>query len=178
MCPDTELLSAYYDGELDDSHSAAVSLHVEGCSKCKAELAQFQRLSNELSADAQPVQNMGKEGMWEHVRIRALASGGGALWQRTISMPAPVALVFTAAVVCLSIGLFVAMRQAEPATVPAVSIAERIPEDLPLSEAAWRYLDQQRERSQFVLTLPGDTEYRLVSQPSFVRAAEYHRGGE
>ncbi|MCA9007911.1 MAG: zf-HC2 domain-containing protein [Planctomycetaceae bacterium] len=55
-CPEVqELLSAYYDGELDEARSSAVAAHIETCAECKAELdvfAKLTRLTESLDAPA------------------------------------------------------------------------------------------------------------------------------
>lgn len=40
-----DLLSAYYDGELDDDEQAQAGEHLEGCSECRAKLGGYEKLS-------------------------------------------------------------------------------------------------------------------------------------
>lgn len=52
-----ELLSAYYDGELNEDDCASVSEHLQECAPCEAELAGFQQLSvlaGDLASPAPP----------------------------------------------------------------------------------------------------------------------------
>ena len=44
-----ELLSSFYDGELDDDQQLAISNHVECCESCSSELSGYAVLSNECN---------------------------------------------------------------------------------------------------------------------------------
>lgn len=50
-CPKEDVLIALGDGELAESQARAVRAHVEGCSRCRAELAELATLSGDLRAE-------------------------------------------------------------------------------------------------------------------------------
>jgi len=55
-CPDVQaLLSAYYDGELAGDRESRLSDHLDKCSDCAKELAEFKNLSNMATALSTPV---------------------------------------------------------------------------------------------------------------------------
>lgn len=49
-----ELMSAFYDCELEDNLRAQVQQHLEACEECQHEIAGFRRLSDLASARSTP----------------------------------------------------------------------------------------------------------------------------
>ncbi|MEW6202234.1 MAG: zf-HC2 domain-containing protein [bacterium] len=45
MCPYTERISAYYDGELAAGEAESIERHIEQCSQCAVELERLRKLS-------------------------------------------------------------------------------------------------------------------------------------
>jgi anti-sigma factor RsiW len=54
MCPFSELISAYRDGELDAQASAAMQQHLSQCPACRAELAELEAMSRLLMENPAP----------------------------------------------------------------------------------------------------------------------------
>lgn len=50
-CPKEEVLIALSDGELAESQARTVRAHVEGCSRCRAELAELTTIAGDLRAE-------------------------------------------------------------------------------------------------------------------------------
>ena len=63
----SELLSSFYDGELNGDRAVEIELHVEGCKRCAAELHSFAQLSAMLSAAPRSVVPAGQ---WEQIAAR------------------------------------------------------------------------------------------------------------
>jgi anti-sigma factor RsiW len=53
-CPNSSILSAYYDGELDEARRGEVERHLRDCSACEAELGRLREMSRLLSAGKAP----------------------------------------------------------------------------------------------------------------------------
>jgi len=49
MCPTSEELSAYYDGQLTPERARRIQWHVRWCSSCAGELADLRMLSEWLA---------------------------------------------------------------------------------------------------------------------------------
>jgi anti-sigma factor RsiW len=56
MCPTTEKLDAFHDGELDEASRAGVERHLAECAECAAELARLREISRLF--DASPVAHL------------------------------------------------------------------------------------------------------------------------
>jgi anti-sigma factor RsiW len=53
-CRHTDRLGAYHDGEMSGPERAELQVHLQGCARCSAELAQLEQLSETLRAAARP----------------------------------------------------------------------------------------------------------------------------
>ena len=110
MCPDVEILSSYYDGELEDSQREIVKTHVDSCPHCQKKMAELELISDAINAEEEPDFQMAQVNTWnnlmdiidrEEQRIPKVS-----FWQRRfqISFPAAAALV-AAFVVVLSLSV-------------------------------------------------------------------------
>ncbi len=48
MCPNKEILSAFFDGEISNSASKKIEAHVDHCPKCREQIKQWERISSLL----------------------------------------------------------------------------------------------------------------------------------
>ena len=90
MCPDTAVLSAYFDSELSHANSMKLESHLSECPVCRAALdifrdqrIQFQSLDSELPADTITLRNF-----WSfsgHARLRKFTR------PKRITIPIPLA---------------------------------------------------------------------------------------
>ncbi|MBQ7746550.1 MAG: zf-HC2 domain-containing protein [Spirochaetia bacterium] len=110
MCPDVEILSSFYDGELEDSQREVVKTHVESCPHCQKKLAELELISNTINAEEEPDFQMAQVNTWnnlmniiDHEEQRVPKVN---FWQRRfqISFPAAAALV-AAFIVVLSLSV-------------------------------------------------------------------------
>lgn len=99
MCPDVEILSAYYDDELEDSQREIVKNHVDSCPHCKKTLDEFKLISASIHAEEEPDFQMSEVRVWNKLMDRIGQNEYKApkvnFWQRRfqISFPAAAALV-------------------------------------------------------------------------------------
>src|SRR5262245_60097146 len=52
QCPQISSISAYHDGELNDTRRADVEAHLKNCAECAAELVELRRLSGLIAGEA------------------------------------------------------------------------------------------------------------------------------
>ena len=110
MCPDVEILSAYYDDELEDSQREIVKNHVDSCPHCKKTLDEFKLISASIHAEEEPDFQMSEVRVWNKLMDRIGQNEYKApkvnFWQRRfqISFPAAAALV-AAFIVVLSLSV-------------------------------------------------------------------------
>ena len=99
MCPDVEILSAYYDDELEDSQKLVVKNHVLSCPHCRRTLEEFNIISASLHAEEEPDFQMAEIRIWNKIMDKLDQEEHEApkvnFWQRRfqISFPAAAALV-------------------------------------------------------------------------------------
>ena len=183
-CPNPDLLSAFFDGELESPWSERITEHVETCGRCRQALARLERLRHVLLADEEPA----LDGPLQRTRERLWSSHGSRLWQRKymiwrrrVSVPVPA----LAAVLTLFLGMgglliFLSTRpnfpfmsiKTQPSGITEVQVAAPI-EDL---EQLLRSLDQEPGNQQILIPLPEDTEFLHLGEPRMLRADEFSRG--
>ena len=182
-CPNPDLLSAFFDGEVQSPWSERIKEHVEACHRCQQTMAQLESLRQILLADEEPP----VEAPLERTRERLHSRGTLRLWRRRrpvwrkrISVPVPaIAAMF---LVFLGMGgllIFLSTRpnfpfmsiRRQPSGVTEVQVAAPI-EDL---EQLLKSLDKEPGNQQIVITLPEDTEFLQFGEPKMLRADEYSR---
>ncbi|MBR4375841.1 MAG: zf-HC2 domain-containing protein [Spirochaetia bacterium] len=99
MCPDVEILSSFYDDELEDSQRQIVKTHVDSCPHCQKKMAELGLISAAIHAEEEPDFQMAKVNTWNNImdiidREEQKATKVN-FWQRRfqISFPAAAALV-------------------------------------------------------------------------------------
>jgi len=110
MCPDVEILSSFYDGELEDSQREVVKTHVESCPHCQKKLAELELISGAINAEEEPDFQMAQVNTWNNLMDIIDREEHKVpkvnFWQRRfqISFPAAAALV-AAFIVVLSLSV-------------------------------------------------------------------------
>ncbi len=176
MCPEKPTISAYHDGELEGDVRAFVARHLRECAECSRVLDEYRALSVSLSeAGDAPWENATARSR-EHIRARAAIVSGVALWGRTVRVPFPLAAAAAVAIVVLAVGLLLSLqhagrRGASPTGTPvALSVSA--------FEDVVKFLDSRQREQPVVFRLPEHAQLRVISEPTFVRAADYRRGFE
>ena len=169
MCPDDATLSAYYDEELDAATTASVSAHVAGCDRCQGVVSSFALLSGSLQVPSLPVGRSSVIESKRHVAARAILLGPTTLWGRSLSVPLPIAAA--AAIILIFAGLLLNIGRRS-------TTSARVDSGGSVLDSIVQYLDARTPASPVVFNLPESATFRVVSEPVFVRAAEYRQEGE
>ena len=182
-CPNPDLLSAFFDGEVESPWSESIKEHIEACHHCRQAMEGLESLRQALLADEEPP----VEGPLQRTRERLRSRGSLRPWQRRrplwrmrISIPVPA----MAAMLFLFLGMgglliFLSTRpnfpfmsiKRQPSGITEVQVAAPI-EDL---EQLLKSLDQEPGNQQIIITLPADTEFLQFGEPRMLRADEYSR---
>lgn len=86
MCPDKSLLSAWYDGEVEEPHKGKIAGHVGSCVQCRRFVDELSRGSHFLQGDSlEPPQ--GADQLYDRVMSRARTRDLRSVWQRRIPWP-------------------------------------------------------------------------------------------
>jgi hypothetical protein len=126
MCPDKQLLSVYYDGELPSPWKEKMGTHLASCAECRTVVEVYRNLSSLLREDLPPVLANHRVSFLQAQKARALpqAKRKSLLMRRTITrrvtVPLPFAAIAVAALIFAFASLFLranAYRSPEAAAV-------------------------------------------------------------
>jgi anti-sigma factor RsiW len=186
-CPNGELISAFFDGEVDPPWSRRIEAHVAACRRCQARLVSLRRLQAALRGAEEPA----CQAALQRGRQRLLPSPAAgaaprqsarrALWRTRVSLPLPAAAAVLALVLglgALSVFLYVRpdIRTFSIRRGPAGMTEVRVAAPMKDLEALLKSLGTSSYSQEVVITLPADTDFALYGQPRMLRAAEYRRG--
>ena len=181
MCPDSEILSAYLDGEIASPLDRAIENHVAACPRCAAVLAGL-RATRRVLRD-EPAEEW--KAPMERVRQRILGQTVAMtrripIWRRQVSVPAPLAVL--AAALLVTLGVAVAMLFAR-SNVGYVRITKApaggteyqfaIPYDK--VESLLKSVGGSEANIESVMTLPKNVKLVPVSEPRMGKATEFPR---
>lgn len=176
MCPDKNLLSAYFDGELDDRFSLELEAHIVECDLCSRVLEGFQAVSEALVSEPHPETTESSQKTWELLRSRFSSLYPRPVWKRRLQIPAPVLAAVAALVILLGVGLLFSLNSSrEYNAFDTVTAARYETAEYATFDEILNYLDA-RGGQAFVFTLPQDTKVQFWSEPQLIRAADYERG--
>ena len=193
-CPDRQLLSVYFDGELPSPWKEKMEAHIAACPACARRLDAYRRLSLDKAAAAAGLEPA-RERVWQKLqavtdrqRMGADAYPAaakpriirrGAVWRRRVSIPLPAA---AAAVILMAALAFLAvMRVTNTENVSGMTFASDAEIDapgiIPVSdmEDVLQYLGSRDSGEIIILRLPESRNFVNYAEPSMVRAADYSR---
>jgi anti-sigma factor RsiW len=178
MCPDREILSAYFDGELGPQWERKVRAHLAQCEACRIRLDEFRSLRQTLRTGSIVVPDEAPQRVWNRIQAERVAIPRLGLWKRKIVLPAPVFAGAMGLFALLLIGsvLFTmgyvdrALARNGEVEVKPMAIQVETVEDL------IRYLESQNAYVEVNLQIPEGSNFYIFGEPQFLRAADY-RGG-
>jgi hypothetical protein len=184
MCPERQLLSVYFDGELPDTWKEKMEAHLESCPECASLLERFKLCSEKL----QKPLSIGMDDVKEHVWQRFspcfnTVKPAPHVWSHTVTLPLPVAAA--AAAVFIIVFVFAIIRPAVPVgqqDAPAM-ISMNNPVDLdvksivPASDmgSIFQYLEEENASDYMIIKLPESRKFTSTGGPEIVRAVDYSR---
>lgn len=175
MCPDKQILSALYDGEIPEPWEGRIKEHLTECSKCSDQIAAYNKLSYVMDED-NPDFSESHERVWTKLAL-SKDTQVIPIWRRRISVPAPL-LAAAAVVVFLGAGFFVGInRNAAPDTVsPEVWTVQFDEHEL---EELAELLKSRDDQVQVFIELPANSTFinpdQAPQEPQLLRAADYRR---
>ena len=180
MCPDHEILSAYFDGEVPSPWDRDIAAHVAGCELCTAALGALERTRHVLSEEA-----VSWRAPMERVRRRILAHEPYErmqvpVWRRQISLPAPVAILAATLLLVFGISLAVlATRQTmgfiRITKAPAGGTEYQFAVPYDKVEALLKSVGGNDANIESVMTIPKNVRLTPVGEPRMGKADEFLR---
>ncbi len=181
MCPDREILSAYFDDEIPAPWKREVSAHVDSCQRCRAILAGLEQTHHALAHE--------DEHAWrapmERVRRRILAHAPLvrpriSAWRRQVSLPLPLAILAAALILTFGISLAaLAMRQnmgyIRVTKAPAGGTEYQFAVPYDKVEALLKSMGGADANIESVMTIPKSVKLVPVGEPRMGKAGEFLR---
>ena len=194
MCPDRQLLSAYFDGEVPSPWKEKIEKHISNCPSCKEQLGTYKALSIELASDTEisgkaaqdrvwlsMEQRFGTESLSAQSRTTGRTSTSRTLWQRRVSIPIPAAAAAVAAVALLFVALAFVLGTRVPVATETPGMAI-LPDDdfdmpaiIPVSDMndVLQYLGIRDAGELLIMQLPESRNFVTNGEPAIIRAADY-----
>jgi len=175
MCPDRQILSVYFDGELDSPWKEKLENHLAGCPSCRKHLAVYQFTRQRL-ADHPASLEQAMERIWDNTNFtakpRRIPATVRRFWNGSITIPLPVAAA-AGLVMVLAMSVLIALRQPVKAVEPQLAGLE-MQEMTPASDMAslLQYLGSDNSGDMVIIRLP-DTTFKRTGEPRMLRAADY-----
>lgn len=193
MCPDYQILSVYFDGELPSPWKEKMEEHTAGCPSCKERLERLRQCSTALKATLPPVDVVDEahEAVWQNMHIGAHRRRlhGRRIWQNSVSVPIPACAA--AAMILFASFAFVLTREQSsvdnlsPFAVTHQGVVAEItdmpmPGMIPVSNMndVLQYLGNQSSSDIVVIELPEIKEFSRFGEPVIINSADYSRRSE
>jgi anti-sigma factor RsiW len=187
-CPDHQLLSVYFDGELPSPWKEKMESHIAGCLQCARRLESYRNLSPVAAAGGAASVggtsiDAARERVWRKLEPRVNgATHTPPAWRRRISVPLPAA---AAAVLLVALAFVLAVRimgTADNAGIAAgMTFAAEAELDMPgvvpvsNMEDVLQYLGNRDDGEIIILRLPESRSFVNYGEPAIIRAADYSR---
>lgn len=180
MCPDNELISAYFDNELDRQWSDGFESHLGECEKCRGKFDDYQRLNVLLGKSVVPGEAEMKARMLGVIERRQSVIYPDNFWKRHINISIPVLMAAAALMIVFFAGLMLGLL---PFQSQSPQLVEEIETDTPdifvqvinLEDAA-AYILSDDSGFDLLITIPSSETLSVSGEPQMIREADYKRG--
>ena len=176
MCPDRQILSVYFDGELDSPWKEKLESHIEQCPSCRKRLTIYQLTRQSLAEDSgENSLEQAMERVWEKTTFTARPRR--RFWTASVTIPIPAAAA-AGLVMALALAAIITLRQPPQIHEPPQLAGMEMQEMIPVSEdmaSVLQYLGSENSSNMVIIRLP-DTTFDNVGEPRMIRAADYSRG--
>ncbi|MDR2103878.1 MAG: zf-HC2 domain-containing protein [Treponema sp.] len=192
MCPDRQILSVYFDGELPSPWKEKMEAHLRSCAACRERLEGYRRLSQVFKDDAaagvvnfpEPRRQEAEERIWRNIiRIdRARRRTDTVKFRyRTLSLPLPAAAVLAAVFIMALLGAFFRVplfdREQGQEMAASPEIGLDVQGIVPVSDmnGVLQYLGSQDTADFVIIRLPESKYFMDSGEPTIIKATDYTR---
>ena len=194
VCPDRQLLSVYFDGELPSPWKEKMESHIAACPACARRLEAYRRVSLGKAAGDAGLESA-REHVWQKLeavvdravldRQRTGADIPSArprvapVWRRSVSIPLPAAAAVFVLLVALA--FLVVLRVTNTEEISGMTFASDaeldVPGIIPVAdmEDVLQYLGSRDNGEIIILRLPESRSFVNYGEPAIIKAADYSR---
>ena len=180
-CPDRQLLSVYFDGELSSPWKEKMEEHLSNCAACRQKLEEYRKISLTYSDEEENLLKTAKENVWKKLQDHSalpLVIPQIGIWRSRISIPLP-----AAAAIAILFGIFVFLafrtrssQEAPNAMILASETEFDIPQDvIPITNIEDVLLYLSSRDNVDILRLPETRNFFNFRQPAIIKASDYSR---
>ncbi|MCA1950923.1 MAG: zf-HC2 domain-containing protein [Treponema sp.] len=182
MCPDSQLISLYKDGELPSPWKEKLEAHLGTCPQCSKKLASYNLVSDFLQLkqiDESHLESAQRD-VWKHLSRsipQTEQTNTRLRWKHPIVLPLPAAIAALVLVALLAslVTPFI-LHQGSANTQSIAKINTEVPGIVPVSDIkeVLRYLENQTSTADIVIIkLPDTGSFIPSGQPELIRAVDY-----
>jgi hypothetical protein len=184
MCPDRQILSLYFDGELPSPWKEKMEAHLETCAGCRKRLEEYRSFSSAAGIIGEDEIVAAKDRVWLRLTAPAPVKSGGnrglfqeSLWNRSVTLPLPAAAAIFIVIAFFAILTLSGQRVAVFSGTPPVASA--IDMDVhgiaPVSDmnGVLQYLSSQDASEFMIIKLPESRSFSRFGEPALLKAADY-----
>ncbi|MDR1909109.1 MAG: zf-HC2 domain-containing protein [Spirochaetaceae bacterium] len=181
MCPDSRVLSVYFDGELPNPWKKRLEDHLASCSLCREKIALYGSVRAQDDGRLREAEEEARERVWRRLsgeRALPLVEAPKprfSLWRRSVSVPLPVAAALALAILALILGR--GRSPAAPESALAAGISVDIPGIMPAANmnGALQYLGNEDSAGFVIIRLPENRSFTSSGESAILKAADYTR---
>ncbi len=176
MCFDDQVLSAYYDEELEGIWKEKVADHLNSCSICSAKVASFHRTGVLLSSIHVPEKPFQQNAVWERIRHSVSTEEELGFWSKRVSIVKTIGAIAAVSILVFGISLFVNRQSSVPPLTPGLSLSSG--EVIQTGEVGRfiKLVSDSDDSSVLFIQLPDKTDFKFLGEPQFLREADFVRG--
>ena len=179
MCPDRELISAYYDGETDSKWSFNIKEHIESCTSCSESMNAVNDISRFLNNSEVPGESEIKDRVFDAIERKRTVIKYQPIWRKHFDVSFPVAAAAAAAmVVFLTTTLVIGLNSISKTEYMVEEIKDepqKINAQVISIDDAAAYLLSDDSGFDVLITIPAGDGLSLTGEPQLIREADYKR---
>jgi hypothetical protein len=186
MCPDRQILSLYFDGELPSPWKEKMENHLESCAECRNRLETYRGFSLASGTIGEDAIGAARDRVWSRLSaplpVKPAESKGffpakEGFWNRSVTLPFP-----AAAAIFIIIAFFAILTLKPRGTVRiadispvASTIGMDVQDIAPVSDMSGvlQYLSSQDTSDFVIIRLPESRNFSSFGEPALLKAADY-----
>ncbi|GHV83943.1 hypothetical protein AGMMS50212_12830 [Spirochaetia bacterium] len=203
MCPEKQMLSVYFDGEMPSPWKEKMEAHIESCDECKEQVRQYESLDALFYPDGseEALMEAAKERVWRKLAEREekknvvdFASRRSRILSRSVTVPFPFVAAAAAALIVLVFSLILVQRTPRSGTadIPVIAAETRtgggfiVPSGFSINEPeepsvsnmsdVLRYLENDDSSDIVIIKLPERKSFSRSGDPIMINTANYSEG--
>ena len=174
MCFDDQVLSAYYDGELEGVWKDRVKEHLKTCAVCSSRLSDFRRTGKFLASADLRSDDYRQDDVWERIRRTISTENELGFWSRRVSVVKAAGAAAAVSVIALGISLFMALNTGGNEVLPVAEISpvfSHSTSEVLKSVGTGSFVEfliNREEPSELYIELPVSRNFRYLGEPQFL----------